>query len=637
MSSAAVPLEKSMNFGPSTKRLLRRMGPERSRLALVVVLAIVSVSLVVLGPRVLGHATDLIVSGISGGGIDFTALHETLLAALGLYVGSAFLAWLQAYTLAGVVQRTMFGMRAEVEAKLNALPLGYVDGQPRGDLLSRVTNDIDNIAQSLQQTLSQLLTSLLTIVGVVVMMITISPLLAVITIVTVPLSLFVIKRIAKRAQPRFVAQWRHTGALNAQVEETFTGHALVKAFGRQREVEERFAAKNEELYKASFGAQFASGLIQPAMTFIGNLNFVAIAVVGGLRVSAGAITIGDIQAFIQYSRQFTQPLTQVASMANVLQSGIASAERVFELLDAPEQVPDPDPPVEIGQPRGRVEFEHVWFSYDPDVPLITDLSLVAEPGRTVAIVGPTGAGKTTLVNLIMRFYDLDRGRITLDGVDIAAMSRRDLRSDIGMVLQDTWLFGGTIRDNIAYGDPTASEEQILAAARAAYVDRFVHSLPQRVRHGRRRRGRQPQRGREAAAHDRPRLPRRPGHPHPRRGHQLGRHPHRGPHPGGHGRAALVADELRDRPSAVDHPRRGHHPRHGRRPDRRAGLAHRAAGRRRRLRHALQRPVRRRRGRPRLSGGLGLARRPAATHRPNCDANAPPMARGVRTSRRARPG
>ena len=477
MSSAAVPLEKSMNFGPSTKRLLRRMGPERSRLALVIVLAVVSVSLVVLGPRVLGHATDLIVSGMSGGGIDFTALHQTLFAALGLYVASAVLAWLQAYTLAGVVQRTMFGLRAEVESKLNALPLGYVDGQPRGDLLSRVTNDIDNVAQSLQQTLSQLLTSLLTIVGVVVMMITISPLLAVITIVTVPLSLTIIKQIAKRAQPRFVAQWRHTGALNAQVEETFTGHALVKAFGRQQEVEDRFAAKNDELYKASFGAQFASGLIQPAMTFIGNLNFVAIAVVGGLRVSSGAITIGDIQAFIQYSRQFTQPLTQVASMANVLQSGIASAERIFELLDAPEQVPDREPPMEIGEPRGRVEFEHVWFSYNPDVPLITDLSLVAQPGRTVAIVGPTGAGKTTLVNLIMRFYDLDRGRITLDGVDIAAMRRRDLRADIGMVLQDTWLFGGSIRDNIAYGDPTASEEQILDAARAAYVDRFVHSLP----------------------------------------------------------------------------------------------------------------------------------------------------------------
>jgi len=477
MSSAAVPLERSLEFWPSTKRLFRRMGPDRMRLAFVMVLAVLSVTLVVLGPRVLGHATDLIVSGISSGGIDFSALHQTLFLALGLYVCSAFLAWLQAYTLAGVVQRTMYGLRAEVEAKLNALPLGYVDGQPRGDLLSRVTNDIDNIAQSLQQTLSQLLTSVLTIVGVVVMMVLISPLLALVTIVSVPISLYVIKRIAKRAQPRFVAQWRHTGALNAQVEETFTGHNLVKAFGRQREAEEWFAAKNEELYKASFGAQFASGLIQPAMTFIGNLNFVAIAVVGGLRVAAGAITIGDIQAFIQYSRQFTQPLTQVASMANVLQSGIASAERIFELLDAPEQPPDASPPAEIGGTRGRVEFERVWFSYDPDVPLITDLSLVAEPGQTVAIVGPTGAGKTTLVNLIMRFYDVDRGRITLDGVDISSLRRRDLRGDIGMVLQDTWLFGGTIRDNIGYGDPTAGEEQILAAARAAYVDRFVHSLP----------------------------------------------------------------------------------------------------------------------------------------------------------------
>ena len=477
MSSAAVPLEKSMNFGPSTNRLLRRMGPERSRLSLVVVLAIVSVSLVVLGPRVLGHATDLIVSGISGGGIDFSALHQTLLAALGLYVGSAFLAWLQAYTLAGVVQRTMFGMRAEVEAKLNALPLGYVDGQPRGDLLSRVTNDIDNIAQSLQQTMSQLLTSLLTVIGVVLMMVLISPLLSVLALVTIPLSVLVTQQIAKRSQKLFVAQWTHTGALNAQVEETFTGHALVKAFGRQREVEERFAAKNDELYKASFGAQFASGLIQPAMTFIGNLNFVAIAVVGGLRVSAGAITIGDIQAFIQYSRQFTQPLTQVASMANLLQSGVASAERVFELLDAPEQTPEPAIPARRTERCGRVAFEHVSFRYRPDVALIDDLSLVAEPGQTVAIVGPTGAGKTTLVNLVMRFYDLDRGRITLDGVDIAAMTRRDSRSDIGMVLQDTWLFGGTIRENIAYGDPTASEEQILAAARAAYVDRFVHSLP----------------------------------------------------------------------------------------------------------------------------------------------------------------
>jgi ATP-binding cassette subfamily B multidrug efflux pump len=477
MSSAGVPLEKSMDFGASTRRLLRRIGPERPRLVLVLVLAVVSVVMVVLGPKILGHATDIIVAGVTGTGIDFGALHRTLLLAAGLYACSAVLAWMQAYTLAGVVQRTMYHLRRDVEDKLNRLPLSYIDGQSRGDLLSRVTNDIDNLAQSLQQTLSQLLTSALTIVGVVVLMIVISPLLSLIAVITVPLSLYTIKTIAKRAQPRFVAQWRHTGALNAQVEETFTGHALVKAFGRQREVEARFAATNEELYQASFGAQFMSGIIQPAMMFIGNVNFVLIAVVGGLRVSAGAMTIGDIQAFIQYSRQFTQPLTQVASMTNVLQSGIASAERIFELLDAPEQSFDPEPAPEAREPRGRVEFEHVSFSYNPDRPLIRDLSLVAEPGSTVAIVGPTGAGKTTLVNLIMRFYEVDGGRITLDGQDIAGMRRRDLRSTIGMVLQDTWLFGGTIRENIAYGDPKATDEHILDAARAAYVDRFVHSLP----------------------------------------------------------------------------------------------------------------------------------------------------------------
>jgi ATP-binding cassette, subfamily B, multidrug efflux pump len=477
MSSAGVPLEKSMDFGASTRRLFRRMGPERPRLVLVLFLAVLSVVLVVFGPKVLGHATDIIVNGVRGGGIDFGALHRTLFLAAGLYATSAVLAWFQAYTLAGVVQRTMYGLRHEVEDKLNELPLSYIDHQARGDLLSRVTNDIDNLAQSLQQTLSQLLTSALTIVGVVIMMIVISPLLSLIAVITVPLSMYTIKVIAKRAQPRFVDQWRHTGALNAQVEETFTGHALVKAFGRQREVEARFAETNEELYNASFGAQFAAGTIQPAMMFLGNLNFVLIAVVGGLRVSAGAITIGDIQAFIQYSRQFTQPLTQVASMANVLQSGIASAERIFELLDAPEQSPDVEPAPEVPEPRGRVEFEHVSFSYNKDVPLIKDLSLVAEPGSTVAIVGPTGAGKTTLVNLIMRFYELDAGRITLDGEDIATLRRRDLRATIGMVLQDTWLFGGTIRDNIAYGNPAATEEQVLEAARAAYVDRFVHSLP----------------------------------------------------------------------------------------------------------------------------------------------------------------
>ena len=476
--AAGIPMEKSLDFSGSVKRLLRRMGSDAPLLVCVLVLALVGVTLVVFGPKVLGHATDLIVHGIfGGGGIDFSALHRTLLLAVALYAGSACLVWLQGYILAGVVQRTMYQLRGDVEAKLNALPLSYIDKQARGDLLSRVTNDIDNIAQSLQQSLSQLLTSTLTIIGVTIMMFTISPLLAVIALITIPLSMVIIKQIAKRAQPKFIAQWRHTGLLNAQVEEAFTGHQIVKAFGRQHEVEARFQETNDELYKASFGAQFASGAIQPAMMFIGNLNFVAIAVVGGLRVSSGALTIGDIQAFIQYSRQFTQPITQVASMANVLQSGIASLERVFELLDALEQSPDALPPAYVSQPRGRVEFEHVTFSYDKDQPLIKDLSLVAEPGSTVAIVGPTGAGKTTLVNLIMRFYELDGGRITLDGVDIAQMGRRDLRGEIGMVLQDTWLFGGTIRDNIGYGNPDASDDEIVAAAKAAYVDRFVHMLP----------------------------------------------------------------------------------------------------------------------------------------------------------------
>jgi ATP-binding cassette subfamily B protein len=371
----------------------------------------------------------------------------------------------------------MYRLRSDVEEKLNHLPLGYIDRQHRGDLLSRVTNDIDNVAQSLQQTLSQLLTSLLTVIGVVTMMFVISPLLALIALITIPVSMVLTAAIAKRSQVRFVAQWRHTGALNGQIEEAFTGHELVKVFGRQKEIEASFAEKNEELYKAAFGAQFISGLIMPLMMFIGNVNYVVIAVIGGLRVASGTMSLGDVQAFIQYSRQFTQPLTQVASMANLLQSGVASAERVFEVLDAEEQVPDDEAPQQVSDARGRVEFEHVSFSYDPDKPLITDLSLVAEPGQTVAIVGPTGAGKTTLVNLVMRFYDVTSGRITLDGVDVASMPRSALRSQIGMVLQDTWLFEGTIRDNIAYGRPGATDEEILEAARATYVDRFVHSLP----------------------------------------------------------------------------------------------------------------------------------------------------------------
>jgi ATP-binding cassette subfamily B protein len=481
VTTVGMPAERSKDFGAATRRLLERLAPERVRVLLVLSFALVSVTLVVLGPRVLGHATDLVFNGLlhrhGVRGIDFGALHRTLALAVGLYAASFALSYAQAYTLAGVVQRTMFRMRSDVEAKLHRLPLSYVDGNARGDLLSRVTNDIDNVAQSLQQSLSQLLTSLLTITGVLIMMFVVSPVLALVALVTVPASIFTMKAIAKRSRTRFVAQWKHTGALNGLVEEAFTGHAIVKAFGRQHEVEARFRETNDLLHDASFGAQFVSGAIQPSMMFIGNLNYVAIAVVGGLRVASGAIGLGDVQAFIQYSRQFTMPLTQTASMMNVLQSGIASAERVFELLDAAEQTRDAAPSASPPPEHGRIEFEHVAFSYDPAKPLIDDLSLVAEPGTTVAIVGPTGAGKTTLVNLIMRFYELDGGRITLDGRDIATMPRRELRSQVGMVLQDTWLFGGTIRENIAYGNPDATDEQILAAARATYVDRFVHSLP----------------------------------------------------------------------------------------------------------------------------------------------------------------
>ena len=480
MHVVGMPVEKSENFGLTARRLMGLMAGERTLVALILLLAFVSVALVVSGPRVLGHATDILFNGLTKRNgeteVNFGALHRTLFFAVGVYVMSFALAYAQTFMLAGVVQRTMFKLRADIEAKIHRLPLRYIDAKSRGDLLSRVTNDIDNISQSLQQSLSQLITSLLTIIGVLIMMVWVSWLLALIAIVTVPLSILSMKQIANRSKKRFIAQWSHTGALNGLIEETFTGHAIVKTFGRQKDVEERFAVTNEKLYEAGFGAQFMSGSIQPAMMFVGNLNYVLIAVVGGLRVASGSMGLGDVQAFIQYSRQFTQPLTQTASMMNVLQSGVASAERVFEVLDAEEETVEP---AEVHMPEvvGRVAFENVKFSYLPERPLIDDLSLVAEPGTTVAIVGPTGAGKTTLVNLIMRFYELDGGRITLDGQDTALMPRSELRRNIGMVLQDTWLFGGTIRENIAYGNPSATEEQIRAAAKAAYVDRFVHSLP----------------------------------------------------------------------------------------------------------------------------------------------------------------
>jgi ATP-binding cassette subfamily B protein len=479
-NTVGVPTEKSKNFTGTLKRLMRRMARDQILVAVIFAMAVTSVVLTVIGPRILGRATDIVFDGVRGqtDGVDFGALHRTLWEAAGLYLAAYVLAYGQAFVLSGVVQRTMFRLRRDIEAKLHRLPLGYIDRNARGDLLSRVTNDIDNISQSLQQSLSQLVTSLLTIVGVTVMMFVVSPILAIIALVTIPLSVVTMKQIARRSREKFIDQWRHTGELNGLVEEAFTGHAIVKVFGRQQESEDRFAVINERLQRAGFGAQFMSGSIQPAMMFLGNLNYVAIAVVGGIRVANGQLSLGDVQAFIQYSRQFTQPLTQTASMFNVLQSGVASAERVFELLDAEEQTPDVSvDDVAVVPSHGRVEFEHISFSYDPKQPLISDLSLVAEPGQTIAIVGPTGAGKTTLVNLLMRFYDLTGGRITLDGRDIAEMSRHDVRSQIGMVLQDTWLFNGTIRDNIAFGRPQASEDEIRAAAKAAYVDRFVHSLP----------------------------------------------------------------------------------------------------------------------------------------------------------------
>ena len=514
MMGAGVPAEKSQNFGPSAKRLLGLLRPERTAIAAVLALAVGSVVLNAIGPKILGRATDYIFAGVvgkqlpetatrdqvvaglrargqdtfadmvqkmphlvPGSGIDFGAVGRVLLLALAIYVVASLLSWAMGWILTGAVNRTIFTLRRDVEDKLNRLPLPYFDAQPRGELLSRVTNDIDNVAQSLQQTLSQLLTSLLTVIAMVTMMFVVSPVLAVIALVTIPISMVVTTMIGKRSQKHFVQQWKSTGELNSVVEETFTGHQLVKVFGRQDEARKAFAEKNGDLYSAGFGAQFVSGIIMPTMMFIGNLNYVVIAVVGGLRVASGAMSLGDVQAFIQYSRQFTQPLTQVASMANLLQSGVASAERVFEVLDAEEQRPESARPTRLDDPHGRVELEDVSFSYTPDTPLIEHLDLVVEPGQTVAIVGPTGAGKTTLVNLIMRFYELDGGRITLDGVDITDLTRHNLRSEIGMVLQDTWLFGGTIGENIAYGNPGASHDEVVAAAKATYVDRFVHSLP----------------------------------------------------------------------------------------------------------------------------------------------------------------
>ncbi|MGW4245331.1 ABC transporter ATP-binding protein [Nocardia sp. NPDC004722] len=507
------PDAKAKSFGPSLKRLLRMLAPDKAYLIVVFLLAVGSVVLNTLGPQILGKATNLIFDGvvgkqlpagrskdelveglrasgnntfadmlssmnvIPGTGIDFTAVGHVLAWVLALYIGAAVFGWLEAQLLIIVINRTVKRLRAQIEEKLHRLPLRYFDSMPRGDVLSRVTNDVDNMAQTLQQTMSQLIINVLSVIGILIMMFWISWILALIALLTVPLAVIVTAQIAKRSKPHFVDQWKFTGEVNAQVEEAFTGHEVVSAFGRVREVGERFDETNDKLYNSSFKSQFISGLIMPAIMFLGNLNYVLIAVVGGLRVASGNLSLGEVQAFIQYSRGFTQPLTQIGSMMNLLQSGVASAERIFEILDAEEQSADPDPEDSRPVDRGRVAFEDVSFRYEPETPIIENLSLVAEPGHVVAIVGPTGAGKTTLVNLLMRFYEVDSGAITIDGVDITRITRDHLRSRMGMVLQDTWLFGGTIKENIAYGNPNASDEEILDAARAAYVDRFVHALP----------------------------------------------------------------------------------------------------------------------------------------------------------------
>jgi len=480
-----MPGEKAKDFKGTFRRLTRYLKPHTGKLLIVLIAAILSTIFSIVSPKILGDATTILfkgfmakMQGVPGAGIDFDAIRTIMLWLAGLYLLSSLFAYIQQYVMAGVAQRTVYDLRKDVYNKLGRLPLKYFDARTHGETLSRVTNDMDNISSTLQQSLTQMITSVVTLVGVIIMMLTISPLLTLVVILTLPLSVVVTIMVAKRSQKHFVAQQKHLGQLNGHVEEMYTGHKVVKAFGRERQSMEQFDEVNDKLYDAGWRAQFISGIIMPLMSFVGNIGYVIVSVVGGVLVTRRAIEIGDIQAFIQYSRQFTQPITQLANIANVIQSTVASAERVFEVLDEEEEVSEHTAPAELKQPLGDVTFENVSFGYKADQLLIEDMNVDVKHGQTVAIVGPTGAGKTTLINLLMRFYELNQGKITIDGTDITALRRSELRSLFGMVLQDTWLFNGTIWDNIGYGREGATEQEIIRAAEAAHADHFIRTLPE---------------------------------------------------------------------------------------------------------------------------------------------------------------
>jgi ATP-binding cassette subfamily B multidrug efflux pump len=477
-----MPVEKAKDLKGTLVRLLGYFRPVRYQLLAVIVAAVIGTVFNVVGPKILGLATTKLFQGIllksrGAGSVDFGYIGHILLILIGLYLISACFQYVQQYLMANVAQTTVYAMRKQVEEKFERLPLKFYDSRTHGELLSRAVNDLDNISSTLQQSLTQLITSVVTVVGVTVLMLTISPLLSLTVVLTLPLSLVITATIAKRSQAYFRRQQMMLGQLNGHVEEMYTGHQIVKAFGREHTSVAEFRELNDTYYEAGWRAQFATGMIMPIMTFVGNLGYVLVAVFGGIMVTRRAIAIGDVQAFIQYARQFSQPITQLSSITNTIQLTMASAERVFELLDEPEEVPDGQNAHVIAKPQGAVRFDHVHFRYKEDVPLIEDMSIDVEPGQTIAIAGPTGAGKTTLVNLLMRFYDVQAGSIRVDGIDIRDLKRGDLRRMFGMVLQDTWLFSGTIRENIAYGRENATQEDVVRAAKAAQADHFIRTLP----------------------------------------------------------------------------------------------------------------------------------------------------------------